>query len=96
MQPPTFNLSDAMPLSASPCIDLRDMVGILDHQRPFVDSDQLMSSPRTLFVSGAGLEEAKRTIVAYRQGRIQSLTPEVWKAKKIVDSTLHPGTFSGP
>lgn len=27
----------------------------------------------------------------YKQGRIQQMTPQLWQAKKIVDSTLHPG-----
>ena len=30
-------------------------------------------------------------IVAYKQGETKEMTPELWKAKKIVDSTLHPG-----
>ena len=29
--------------------------------------------------------------MAYKQGEIKEMTPELWKAKKIVDSTLHPG-----
>ena len=46
---------------------------------------------RTLFVSSAGLEHAKRLVTAYKQGLIPSMTPELWQAKKVVDSTLHPG-----
>jgi len=46
---------------------------------------------RTLFVSSTGLENAKNLLSAYKQGQIKSMTPELWKAKKIVDSTLHPG-----
>ena len=45
-------------------------------------------------MSGAGLDEAKRTIEAYKRGQVERLTTEVWKAKKIVDSTLHPGTLA--
>ena len=48
---------------------------------------------RTLFVSGSGLENAKRLVSDYKTGRAQSMTPEMWQAKKIVDSTLHPGAF---
>ncbi|KAK4123300.1 Tricarboxylate/iron carrier [Parathielavia appendiculata] len=51
-----------------------------------------ITDPRTLFVGSAGLEQAKNALVAYKQGHIQSMTPELWRAKKIVDSTLHPDT----
>lgn len=47
---------------------------------------------RTLFVGRAGLEQAKNALIAYKQGQIPSMTPELWQAKKIVDSTLHPDT----
>ncbi|KAI4266418.1 MAG: hypothetical protein LQ337_008807 [Flavoplaca oasis] len=47
---------------------------------------------RTLFVSSAGLESAKSLVSSYKQGHVQSMTPELWKAKKVVDSTLHPDT----
>jgi hypothetical protein len=40
-----------------------------------------------------GLENAKRLVIAYKQGEIKEMTPELWKAKKIVDSTIHPGTY---
>ena len=46
---------------------------------------------RTLFVSNAGLENAKKLISSYKQGQTDPMTPELWHAKKIVDSTLHPG-----
>ena len=48
---------------------------------------------RTLFVSASGLENAKQLISAYKQGKINSMTPDLWHAKKVVDSTLHPGMF---
>ncbi|PGH06092.1 hypothetical protein AJ79_06626 [Helicocarpus griseus UAMH5409] len=51
-----------------------------------------ISDPRTLFVSSAGLENAKSLISSYKNGHIPSMTPELWKAKQIVDSTLHPDT----
>ena len=30
-------------------------------------------------------------VSGYKQNQISSMSPELWKAKKIVDSTLHPG-----
>ncbi|KAI9839786.1 MAG: hypothetical protein M1838_004254 [Thelocarpon superellum] len=47
---------------------------------------------RTLFVSGAGLEQAKTSLSLYKQGQGSAMTPDLWQAKKIVDSTLHPET----
>lgn len=46
---------------------------------------------RTLLTSSTGLEHAKQLITAYKTGKIRDMTPELWKAKKIIDSTLHPG-----
>ena len=46
---------------------------------------------RTLFVTSSGLENAKRLITKYKIGEIKAMTPELWWAKKVVDSTLHPG-----
>ncbi|CEN61703.1 putative mitochondrial cation transporter [Aspergillus pseudodeflectus] len=51
-----------------------------------------ISDPRMLLVSSAGLEQAKRLIASYKQHEVPSMTPELWKAKKVVDSTLHPDT----
>ncbi|KAL8828353.1 MAG: hypothetical protein Q9191_002635 [Dirinaria sp. TL-2023a] len=51
-----------------------------------------IADPRTLFVSSAGLENAKNLVASYKQGYAQSMTPELWRAKQIVDSTLHPDT----
>ncbi|MCJ1336638.1 hypothetical protein MMC09_001916 [Bachmanniomyces sp. S44760] len=47
---------------------------------------------RTLFVTTLGLENAKSLISSYKEGRIKTMTPELWQAKKVVDSTLHPDT----
>jgi sideroflexin-5 len=44
-----------------------------------------------LLAGKTGLEQAKKLIIEYKQGTIREMTPELWKAKKIVDSTLHPG-----
>ncbi|KAI1314140.1 Tricarboxylate/iron carrier [Xylaria venustula] len=51
-----------------------------------------ITDPRTLFVRKEGLDRAKKLVVAYKQGEITKMTPELWNAKKIVDSTLHPDT----
>ncbi|KAI0887117.1 Tricarboxylate/iron carrier [Annulohypoxylon maeteangense] len=51
-----------------------------------------ITDPRTLFAGQHGLDHAKKLLVAYKQGEIRDMTPELWKAKKIVDSTLHPDT----
>ncbi|EON62208.1 hypothetical protein W97_01428 [Coniosporium apollinis CBS 100218] len=51
-----------------------------------------LSDPRTLFTSQAALEHAKQLVSSYKQGKIKDITPELWKAKKIIDSTLHPDT----
>lgn len=53
------------------------------------------ASARTLFVSSSGLENAKRAVTAYKKGEVKNMSPEIWQAKKIVDSTLHPGTIIG-
>ena len=50
------------------------------------------SRNRTLLTSSAGLEQAKQLIAAYKTGKIQDMSPDLWKAKKIIDSTIHPGT----
>lgn len=43
-------------------------------------------------MGSAGLEQAKQALGLYKTGQVKEMTPELWKAKKIVDSTLHPGT----
>lgn len=49
-----------------------------------------LKSVWTLFTSSAGLEHAKQLVTSYKQGQIKDMTPDLWKAKKIIDSTLHP------
>ncbi|KAK8177525.1 Tricarboxylate/iron carrier [Phyllosticta citrichinensis] len=51
-----------------------------------------ISDPRMLFTGNKGLEQAKELVSAYKQGKVQDMTPALWKAKKIIDSTLHPDT----
>ncbi|KAI9701258.1 MAG: hypothetical protein M1836_001928 [Candelina mexicana] len=65
--------------------DLNSYWGRVRHSADIAD-------PRTLFVSKTGLENAKRLISSYKQGNVRSMTPELWRAKKVVDSTLHPDT----
>ncbi|KAF2642100.1 sideroflexin-5 [Massarina eburnea CBS 473.64] len=51
-----------------------------------------ISDPRTLLTSSAGLENAKQLVTAYKTGKVRDMTPELWQAKKTIDSTLHPDT----
>lgn len=51
-----------------------------------------ISDPRTLLTSSAGLENAKQLVTAYKTGKVRDMTPELWDAKKIIDSTIHPDT----
>ncbi|KAK2056396.1 tricarboxylate carrier [Colletotrichum caudatum] len=51
-----------------------------------------LTDPSTLLVGSTGLEQAKALLTDYKQGNITCMTPELWKAKKVVDSTLHPDT----
>ncbi|KAL5393039.1 putative alpha-isopropylmalate carrier [Paraphaeosphaeria minitans] len=51
-----------------------------------------VSDPRTLLTSSAGLENAKQLVTAYKTGKMRDMTPELWQAKKIIDSTIHPDT----
>lgn len=55
-------------------------------------NSQWIATSRTLLVGKTGLEQAKQAIMSYKQGHTKELTPELWKAKKIIDSTLHPGS----
>lgn len=50
---------------------------------------------RTLLVNQARLEHAKDLVAGYKQGKMGEMSTELWKAKKIVDSTLHPGSSFG-
>ncbi|KAI0438362.1 Tricarboxylate/iron carrier [Xylaria telfairii] len=65
--------------------DLNTYWGRVKHMADITD-------PRTLLIRKDGLDQAKKLVTAYKQGEIKSMTPELWKAKKIIDSTLHPDT----
>jgi hypothetical protein len=49
-----------------------------------------------LLVNKAGLEHAKNLLAGYKQGKIGEMNAELWNAKKVVDSTLHPGSWCQP
>ncbi|KAB8556609.1 hypothetical protein FH972_025646 [Carpinus fangiana] len=51
-----------------------------------------LSDPSTLFVSSTGLSQAKDLIFQYKSGAKKEMNPDLWRAKKIIDSTLHPDT----
>ncbi|CAG8479859.1 9685_t:CDS:2 [Paraglomus brasilianum] len=71
---------------SKPRYDQSTYVGRVRH---FVD----ITDPRTLFVTRKGLEQAKNLINDYNAGLIRTTDPEkLWKAKKIVNSTIHPDT----
>lgn len=59
---------------------------------PLLGFEADLGPPRTLFVRKDGLDRARNLVRAYKQGEIGEMTPELWTAKKIVDSTLHPDT----
>ncbi|KAH3677146.1 hypothetical protein WICMUC_001901 [Wickerhamomyces mucosus] len=51
-----------------------------------------ISDPSTLLTNSASLEKSKELISQYKNGQIKQMTPELWNAKKILDSTVHPDT----
>lgn len=53
-----------------------------------------MAKCRTLLAGSSGLEAAKRLVTEFKTGKLERMTPELWHAKKVVDSTLHPGMCS--
>lgn len=51
-----------------------------------------ISDPSMLLTTTASLNEAKKLISEYKNGVQTTMTPELWHAKKILDSTVHPDT----
>ncbi|CAM1505236.1 Fc.00g108730.m01.CDS01 [Cosmosporella sp. VM-42] len=51
-----------------------------------------LTDPTTLFAGAHGLERAKQLVTDYKTGKAEHMTPQLWKAKKLVDATLHPDT----
>ncbi|KAM3422726.1 Sidoreflexin [Cercospora zeina] len=81
-------MSSALPRSRDPPASRHDLSTYWGRVKHSAD----ISDPRTLFTSSARLEHATSLITQYQQGKIQQMTPDLWTAKKIVDSTLHPDT----
>ncbi|KAH6897159.1 Tricarboxylate/iron carrier [Thelonectria olida] len=65
--------------------DLGTYMGRVRHTMSITD-------PTTLLAGTSGLDKAKELVTKYKAGKIEHMTPELWSAKKIVDSTLHPDT----
>ncbi|KAI3402659.1 fsf1 [Candida oxycetoniae] len=51
-----------------------------------------ISDPTMLLNSTKDLETAKRIVWDYKNGVTPTITPELWHAKKVLDSALHPDT----
>ncbi|RMJ08833.1 hypothetical protein BHE90_009616 [Fusarium euwallaceae] len=51
-----------------------------------------ITDPSTLFAGTTGLEAAKKLVTDYKTGKVEHMSPALWHAKKVVDSTLHPDT----
>ncbi|KAF6006205.1 putative alpha-isopropylmalate carrier [Brettanomyces bruxellensis] len=51
-----------------------------------------ISDPRMLFVTKKEVQRAKALIWNYKNGVIKHMTPELWHAKRVLDSTIHPDT----
>ena len=51
----------------------------------------ILTLNRTLITSTAQLQQAKDLLAAYKHGQLKHMTPDLWRAKKVVDATLHPG-----
>ncbi|CCG20744.1 tricarboxylate carrier protein [Candida orthopsilosis Co 90-125] len=51
-----------------------------------------ISDPTMLLNTSNDIETAKRMIWDYKNGVIPTMTPELWRAKRVLDSTLHPDT----
>jgi len=65
--------------------DLKTYMGRVRHTVGITD-------PTTLFAGATGLEAAKKLVTDYKTGKIEHMSPSLWHAKKVVDSTLHPDT----
>lgn len=61
----------------------------------YLCNELLLLTPRTsrtLLAGTKGLEHAKQLVTKYKTGEIKHINEDIWRAKKIVDSTLHPDT----
>ncbi|GME74324.1 unnamed protein product [Ambrosiozyma monospora] len=71
-----------VPLPASQ-YDLTTYLGRVKHCAEISDPTMLLSTSKDI-------EHAKRLIWDYKNGVIPEMTPELWRAKKILDSSIHP------
>ena len=56
-----------------------------------------LTDPSTLFISADQLSRCRELIARYQDGRLPPLmTPDLWRAKKVLDATLHPGMVLSP
>ncbi|CAI5757285.1 unnamed protein product [Candida verbasci] len=51
-----------------------------------------ISDPTMLLNTTSDIEQAKRKIWDYKNGVLNKMTPDLWKSKRILDSSLHPDT----
>lgn len=51
-----------------------------------------ISDPTMLLNTSADISAAKRAVWDYKNGVVAAMTPELWRAKKVLDSALHPDT----
>lgn len=51
-----------------------------------------ISDPTMLLNTKSDIDHAKRVVWDYKNGVTGKLTPEFWRSKKVLDSTLHPDT----
>ncbi|CDF90687.1 ZYBA0S08-00562g1_1 [Zygosaccharomyces bailii CLIB 213] len=51
-----------------------------------------ISDPTMLLTTEDDLKNARRIVGAYRHGELKQTTPEFWRAKRELDSTVHPDT----
>ncbi|CCF55845.1 hypothetical protein KAFR_0A04100 [Kazachstania africana CBS 2517] len=51
-----------------------------------------ISDPTMLLTTNADLVKAREIVKSYRDGKMKTATPEFWRAKKQLDSTVHPDT----
>ncbi|KAH3671307.1 hypothetical protein OGAPHI_000530 [Ogataea philodendri] len=51
-----------------------------------------ISDPTMLLNTSKDIENAKRLVWDYKNGVISEMTPDVWRAKRVLDSSIHPDT----
>lgn len=65
--------------------DLSTYMGRVKHCAEITD-------PTMLLNTSADVDHAKNLISQYKNGSIKQMNDELWKAKKVLDSTVHPDT----